>query len=1475
MPALVTIVLIAATLLVFKPAGHKPGNKNISGESATEDRMDLAMLQDFELTKDLKVNDVPRERLIRAMDIKNIRVAAKGLQPNLPVTGIGWQERGPNNVGGRTRAVLFDMNDAVNGYKKIWAGGIGGGLWYTNDITLPAPTWNKIDDLFENVAITAITQNPLNPQEMYFGTGEGWYNSDAIRGLGIWKSIDGGASWARLASTISFRYVNDLLVDRNGNLYAALRRRLPGDAYGIQRSTDGGATWTNILGLYGGNPLTGGDLEEATNGDLYATLGASGVTGVIYRSDYATNTTSTGDLNTWTVIMPPSTTANRIELACAPSNANVVYALFQSSSSSDCNSIQRYNAATNTWTAKTVPSIIDQGNNSVFTRGQAWYDLIAAVDPNNEDVVYIGGIDALRSDDGGSTWTQMTTWTLFNAPGFTQDQNVHADHHAIIYAPGSSSRAVWGTDGGIAYTANANISGSKPTFADKNTGFNTIQYYSAAVHPTDPNYFLAGSQDNGTQKYTMAGVNATSYVSGGDGGRCFIDQYDPDIQITSSPYNNFYISTDGGNNFYERSFNNFGSFINPAAYDGLSKKLYSGNLVNAFSNINTFLRWEDPATAGSTTSFVTVPQFNGTNVTNITVSPLTPNRVFFGMQSGDIVRVDNTNAGTSLTGTVIGNLGAAISSISIDPANEDHMLATTSNYGSALVKECKNATQASPTWADTKGNLPDMPVRSAMFDPRNADWALLATELGVWSTNDLNGASTDWQPTNSGLANVRVDMLQYRPGDRTIAAATHGRGLFTAVVPNVTTPDINFVIASSTAAEKTTGTSGCSTYTDYTFQMSIANAPAGNATVTLSVQPGSTAVLGEDVDFTTNGDFISPSADIVFENGATTSKTINLRIYNDAEVESAEVLKIGYSISGSTDAQKGAGFQTFTFTITDNDVAPVGDGSGQYSSGSANVGGYLFSPFRTDKLKHRLQIMYTAAELKAAGFAGSGNITDLQLYVTSPNAMLFNGFTISLANANAPNLSSGFIIVPFTQVYTGDYTTLPAGQFNSPTENNFIFSTPFLWDGVSNIVIQFCFEGGPDLPGNQYTVESNSAPLGVGVKMSAFSDYTNEAQSGCSLLAASDNDNRARITFNASFAGTTIATTLNNTRTEHLGGNSDTYFYTTSGGLLARVKNTGSNSYECTQAVIDRAGTGATAFWNNNPSNFLMNKTYRILPAANNAAGTYDVTFYFTKAEVDGWEAATGQSFNDIQMVKVPGQISTTTPSNTEPAGTGTTQIVTPVIGSLGTKYSLTATFSNGFSGFGFGIPGAKATLPIMLLNFSGSLQDSHSLLEWTTSSEINSKQFELEKSFDEITFNKIGVIKAAVNSTTNRNYSLLDKQAASEINYYRLLIVDKDGWVKTSDVVVIKNAAAKQGVHVMNNPFGNSINIRFDKIPSGKVRLQLIDVSGKIMAVKEINGVSMQVYQWGVSRLPVMRGVYMLTVEIDRKRYVIQLIKE
>ncbi|HKC36295.1 MAG TPA: hypothetical protein VKB95_09540, partial [Chitinophagaceae bacterium] len=244
-----TLVVLVALLFIFgyytwEYFSKKHHNTEKSeNEEAEKDRIDLAIQQDIRRTKDLNTNSVPVQRLIQAKNFKDQKLSQlNNNRTATTVPGINWIERGPSNVGGRSRVIWYDLNDAGNGYKKVWAGSIGGGLWYTNDITVASPVWNKINDLFDNIAITSFVQSSSSPNTLYFGTGEGWFNADAIEGLGIWKSTDGGSNWSQLSSTLNFAYVQDLLIDQNGNLYTSVRNRTGSQARGIQKSTDGGIT---------------------------------------------------------------------------------------------------------------------------------------------------------------------------------------------------------------------------------------------------------------------------------------------------------------------------------------------------------------------------------------------------------------------------------------------------------------------------------------------------------------------------------------------------------------------------------------------------------------------------------------------------------------------------------------------------------------------------------------------------------------------------------------------------------------------------------------------------------------------------------------------------------------------------------------------------------------------------------------------------------------------------------------------------------------------------------------------------------------------------------------------------------------------------------------------------------------------------------------------------------------------------------
>ena len=150
--------------------------------------------------------------------------------------------------------------------------------------------------------------------------------------------------------------------------------------------------------------------------------------------------------------------------------------------------------------------------------------------------------------------------------------------------------------------------------------------------------------------------------------------------------------------------------------------------------------------------------------------------------------------GTTVTTDPNFTAGGALSSLDIDPSNSNHIIATLANYGARSIWE---STDGGSTFSSIEGNLPDMPVWWCMFPPAGTQLngatggnggILLGTELGVWTTSQINGAATQWMPNNAGLANVRTYMLKYRNSDKTLVAATHGRGLFTTTltVINVT-----------------------------------------------------------------------------------------------------------------------------------------------------------------------------------------------------------------------------------------------------------------------------------------------------------------------------------------------------------------------------------------------------------------------------------------------------------------------------------------------------------------------------------------------------------------------------------------------------------------------------------------------------------------------------------------------------------------
>jgi hypothetical protein len=1426
---------------------------NSDGEEENEEYDNPALADEMEFlkTKDPVLGYIPSERLINAIEytqsLKNGYASYR--------FGMIWSERGPvfDSVGpsngntrggggytaGRMLAVLIDtLNDKTG--NTVIASGVAGGIWKTNNFLSTNPNWFAANDFFNNLAISSICQDPTNPSVMYFATGEPTANADAVVGAGIWKSTDAGNTWTRLPSTASaFGRTFKLVCDAAGNLYVASRSTTAPfvSTSGLYRSNDKGVSFTNITP----NNLTSinaicTDIEYTSTGKLHASFGynTGGASSVNHRYTSNPATVTAATWNSGAGIRLSGVSAIRFEMSAI---ADTVYGVTVNSAGNIDSCYKSVDGGAN-WTKQNTNLYT-----AIFTNTHGWYNDTLTVNPENSAEFLVGGLDAYRSTNSGQTIVIATNWA--GAPPY-----VHADHHFMQWSViNGESRVVISGDGGIYFSRDGGI-----TWKDRNKGLAIKQFYAADIHPAaGSSYLLGGAQDNGTHQITTPGLTYSKEVVGGDGFYVHINQQNPLIQFGTYTGNSYRRSIDGGQSWANLNLAG-GLFVNPWDYDD------SKNIIYGTSANGVIIRVLNASTT-PTSATITIPQLGSGTAAAVPsafkVSPYTSDRVYIGgsfpggssVATTKLLRMDNASTGAPVVTTL--NVASFPASAFLNCINtgvdDNNLVAVFSNYGVNNIWVSKDGGNS---WTAIDGNLPDMPVRWAMFLPGNDTKMMIATETGVFTTDVINGSSTNWEASSS-FPVVRTDMLKIRLSDNTVVAATHGRGMFTAQLPGSASPLINFESASTSVSEDTSSGT-CRRFRDYKINVGILNPPTGDATITLSVQAGNTATQGSDFDYTTNGNFTAPSTQLVFKSGDATVQPVTVRIYDDAEIESTESFTLGYSISGTTNAQKGV-TSSHTFTITDNDLAPVAMGAANISVGTYNADlASLNTPFDGTKLKHRLQVIFTAGELKAAGFTSPGLISSLTLRVKTKNTTKpFNGFTVSIGHTGYTGLNTGFVPEFLTPVFNGNYSTV-AGN------NTFNFTTPFNWNGINNIVVQFCYDNtGGTAETVTDVVEGNSAPL-VTYRASTYSNYTTSGSAGCALAAAFIDNARVNAVFGTTL-GNAIATSLNSTRTEYLNSNTDIYYFKTTGEIMGRIKNLSAHNYGCTEMTIDRAGKLTTPFWNFNPANFFMEKTFRVTPTTNNTTGKYEITFYYTKEEKESWEALTGQSWNNIMIAKLPSAVNKVTPLNAQPDGPGTIQFITPVRGTFGTGYTLTASVDNGFSGFGAGVPGRINTILALTAQLNSNLKDIN--VSWTTSAEMTTATFELEKSYDGSVFHKISTVNASGTKLSPSTYNFVDGEYV-QLNYYRVKMIYADGSFLYSNTVFVENNNVPQKYTVMGNPFGGQVSIRFSRAPLTKVQFEIFDMSGRLVAKYNRNGGAI-LYTLNTSNI-ISAGIYRLQVKAD-----------
>lgn len=629
-------------------------------------------------------------------------------------------------------------------------------------ITIPAVMISKADgDLIEASLLAGTVSGSLNPQI-------GELNGVLVPGIQFVNDIkvrdNGGFSEVYVAAGDSFYGT------------ANTATFLTGTEFGLYKSTDNGVIWNEVT-----LPLTDNntkhcpnDIEIGADNNVWistinsVSFGDGG--GKIFRSSNGTNFN----------LLRTVPGADRTQIAVSSSNPEKVFVLAEGTVAPIVMEKTENGFAGDTAISISLPNDADTGiPDNDFTRGQAFYDLMLEVDPNNDEVVYAGGIDIFDSSNGGTSWNQISKWSNNNNLAALNIPLVHADQHALTFAPGSSTIMVFGNDGGVYYSNNGGVS-----IGARNNDFNTSQFYTVGVGPTTAftgDFFAGGLQDNGTQLFQNANpLQPDSSVTafGGDGAHTFFDQDGTDRYVIRNFVFNQAVSLLNLNNNSSVTINSEntsnGAFINPQALDSNLDILYSNYSSGGNSIIRRYSGIKAQNTVQSTD--LTDPEMDSTP-TAFTVSPFTTtsSTLLVGTVLGDVFKIENANTASPIwTELELNNLiVGSISDVEFGES-ENHIFVTIHNYG---VQNIWYTSNGGSTWLPKEGDLPDLPVKAILQNPLNLNEVIVGTDLGVWFTNNFSDANPNWNQAFNGMSNVKVLDLDLRD-DNMVFAATFGRGVF-------------------------------------------------------------------------------------------------------------------------------------------------------------------------------------------------------------------------------------------------------------------------------------------------------------------------------------------------------------------------------------------------------------------------------------------------------------------------------------------------------------------------------------------------------------------------------------------------------------------------------------------------------------------------------------------------------------------------
>jgi photosystem II stability/assembly factor-like uncharacterized protein len=717
-------------------------------------------------------------------------------------------------VSGRITAIVVHPTNP----NIVYIGAAQGGVWRTLD---GGANWTPIFDNAASLAVGALALAPSNPSILYVGTGEANLSADSFFGVGLYR-IDNADTAPVLngpfnptptndvigAKTFTGRSISQILVNPTdpATIFVSTGSGVGGmsaDAFGasppitalrgIFRSTNGTSgspSFTKLTVLNQGSiapDVTGNrivtdmafDPTDATWNTLvcwvYGAVAAAD--GGIWRT---TNAMAAAPTFVQTFTSPVSIrgafTVNRVSGV-----TTMIVATGETATGTSCTTgsgcLRRSTDGGVTWSAKLT-------GGGGFCGGQCWYDCPVAVSPTNASIILIGGAGNstcsrvyARSTDGGAT---------FSGAGGA-DVGLHADAHAIAFAPSNTSIVYEGNDGGIFKSTDGGA-----TWASLNNGISATQFESIATHPIDPNFTIGGTQDNGTNWYRP---NATwTRADYGDGGFALIDQNAVD-NTNVTMYHTYYNQTNSLLAIARVT-------TTASAVDG-GWIAYGcgGNISNGIGCANTVLFYApitlgpgNPNTvyygsdrlyrsinkAATMTVVSQAPIVSGVPISAICIAPQSDNVRVVGLTNGQVWR---TMTGSSaLVNISTGLPGKYVTRIAIDPTNSDVCYVTLGGFGLAAgahVWKTTNLSAATPVWNMAGNLLPDVPVNSIVIDPTQTTHLWAGGDVGVYESTD---AGATWAPYTTGMPVVSVFDMSFQAPNRILRVATHGRGMYERLV---------------------------------------------------------------------------------------------------------------------------------------------------------------------------------------------------------------------------------------------------------------------------------------------------------------------------------------------------------------------------------------------------------------------------------------------------------------------------------------------------------------------------------------------------------------------------------------------------------------------------------------------------------------------------------------------------------------------